>query len=60
MSNVIVFPRPAARDERQERDGRVLRSMTLFLHVRRVTMIVHLGRPQATAGAPAGGRARNP
>ena len=46
MNNVIAFPRPA---ERTLASSKSNRSMTLFLHVKCATLIVHLANSEATA-----------
>ena len=50
MNNVIAFPRPAEPKPAQDTSNR---SMTLFLHVKCATLIVHLANPN-TAAARAG------
>lgn len=50
MSNVIAFPRPAEKPITSVKSGK---SMTLFLHVKCATLIVHLSGA-ATAAAQSG------
>ena len=50
MNNVIAFPRPVEPKSSPETPNR---SMTLFLHVKCATLIVHLANPN-TAAARAG------
>lgn len=50
MNNVIAFPRPAEPKSNPDTSNR---SMTLFLHVKCATLIVHLANP-ATSAARAG------
>ena len=46
MNNVIAFPQPALEPPKPEKTGR---SMTLFLHVKCATLIVHLANSHPTA-----------
>ena len=44
MSNVISFPKPVSEAPRRSRTSG---AQTLFLHVKRTTLIVHLAAPTA-------------
>lgn len=46
MSNVIAFPRPEAKPIKSVKTGK---AMTLFLHVKCATLIVHLSGTANTA-----------
>ncbi|MCV6592963.1 MAG: hypothetical protein OIF48_08435 [Silicimonas sp.] len=47
MNNIVSFPRPADKKVKTVKSGK---AMTLFLHVKNATMIVHLA---ANSGAAA-------
>ncbi len=55
MSDVILFPKPQAATKAKR--TRRAKPMTLFIHVRRATMIAHIADRHAVA-AGAGERAR--
>ena len=46
MSNVVAFPKPA---EKPRKAVEPARSMTLFLHVKCATLIVHLANNRVAA-----------
>lgn len=55
MCDVILFPRPKTAEK--ARQPRKAQAMTLFIHVRRATMIAHIADQQALA-ARRGNRVR--
>lgn len=46
MNNIVSFPRPAEKKVKSVKTGK---AMTLFLHVKNATMIVHLAASDAAA-----------